>query len=141
MEKFSYKAYDQAGTLQHGEIDAVDWENAMSRLKKQRFIPVKIDKIKKGSVVEEWFRTRFHGGRKASLADLELFSAEISLLLKNGIKIDKSLLTVKDRIQNRQLAGIVDEMYVNIRKGEHLSAAIQQYPDVFDSLYDLRSIP
>ncbi len=135
MEKFSYRAYDQAGTIQHGEIDAVDWENAKIKLKKQGFIPVKIDKVNKGSAVEKWLNARFRGGRKASLADLELFSAEISLLLKNGIKIDKSLLTVKDRIKNRQLAGIVDEMYVNIRKGEHLSAAMQQYPDIFDSLY------
>ncbi len=135
MEKFSYKAYDQAGTIQHGEIDAVDWENAKIKLKNQGFIPVKINRIHKGSAVENWFSTKFRGGRKAGLADLELFSAEISLLLKNGIKIDKSLLTVKDRIKNRQLAGIVNEMYVNIRKGEHLSAAIQRYPEIFDSLY------
>jgi type II secretory pathway component PulF len=73
--------------------------------------------------------------RRPRFADVEILTSQLSLLLKNGIKIDRALETAKKGIKNNRLAKIVDELCDDVRRGTPLSVSLEKNLDVFDPLY------
>ncbi|MBF0225774.1 MAG: type II secretion system F family protein [Desulfobacterales bacterium] len=132
MEYFFYRAYDNAGTLQEGKIPAISIDSAKFKIKELGFIPVKIDKINRK---QEKLTEVFIFKKKPSLSDIELFFSKISILLKNGIKIDKALELSKKNIENKRLKKVVSEISDEVRKGTVLSIALEKHLDIFDPLY------
>lgn len=132
MEKFIYTAYDGAGARHEGEISAINLESAKFKLKELGFIPIKIDKpnITAGRV-----KDILQFNRRPGFSDVEFLTSQLSLLLKNGIKIDRALETAKKGIKNNRLKRVVNEIYEDIRRGTSLSVAIEKYPDIFNPMY------
>jgi type II secretory pathway component PulF len=132
MEKFIYTAYDGAGARHQGELSAINTESAKFKLKELGLIPVKIDHVDTAAnKVNELLRFN----RRPRFADVEFLTSQLSLLLKNGIRIDRALETAKKGIKNNRLRKIVDEVYDDIRRGTPLSRSLEKNPDVFDPLY------
>jgi type II secretory pathway component PulF len=132
MERFAYKAYDAAGALKLGEIAALDTESAKFKLKEQGLIPVTIKAIDERSArIQGLFKIR----RRPRLSDLEFFTSKMSILLKNGIKVDRAFDITRDGIQNETLREIIGNIHEEIRRGTPLSAALEKYPAVFEPLY------
>ena len=129
---FAYVVYDEAGARLQGQMDAISPESARSKLKEQGLIPIKIDKMDPTA-------RRTGGGisfnKGPNLSDIEFLTSQISLLLRNGIKIDRALETARVGIKNKRLKNIVVEIYDDVRRGVSFSAALENYPDVFDPLY------
>ena len=132
MEKFIYTAYDGAGARHQGELSAINTESAKFKLKELGLIPVKIDHADTAAnKVNELLRFN----RRPRFTDVEFLTSQLSLLLKNGIRIDRALETAKKGIKNNRLRKIVDEVYDDIRRGTPLSRSLEKNPDVFDPLY------
>lgn len=132
MERFIYTAYDGAGARHQGELSAINTESAKFKLKDLGLIPVKIGQADAtANKINEFLQ--FNGRPKS--ADVEFLTSKLSLLLKNGIKIDRALEIAKKGITNNRLRKIVDEVYDDIRRGTPLSRSLEKNPDVFDSLY------
>lgn len=132
MEKFLYTAYDGAGAKHEGELLALNLDSAKFKLKEQGLLAVKIgtaDSAARG------LRDYFQFNRKPRLADVEFFTSQLSLLLNNGIKIDRALDTARNGITNKRLKRAVNDIYDDIRRGTHLSQAVEKHRDIFDSLY------
>jgi type II secretory pathway component PulF len=132
MEKFLYTAYDSAGAKHEGELSALNLDSAKFKLKEQGLLAVKIGTAHSTARGLKYF---FQFNRKPRLADVEFFTSQLSLLLNNGIKIDRALGTAKNGITNSRLKRTVDEIYDDVRRGEHLSQAMEKHQDIFDSLY------
>lgn len=132
MEKFVYLAYDGAGAKHEGELLAVNAESAKFKVKELGLIPVKIDQTNRAAGKARDF---LQFNVRPGFSDVEFFTSQLSLLLKNGIKIDRALETTKKGIKNRRLRKIVDDLYDDIRKGTPLSTSLEKDPDVFDPLY------
>jgi len=132
MEKFVYLAYDGTGARHEGEVLAVNAESAKFKLKELGLIPVKINQADStAGKARDFLRFNLRPG----FSDVEFFTSQLSLLLKNGIKIDRALETTRKGIKNRRLRKIVDDLYDDIRKGIPLSTSLGKNPDVFGSLY------
>lgn len=129
---FDYVAYDEAGARLRGRVDAADPESAGSRLREQGLIPIRIERVE-AAARRTGGPSRF--SRAPNLGDIEFFTSQISLLLRNGIKIDRALETARVGIKNGRLKGIVSEIHEDVRRGVPFSTALEKYPDVFDSLY------
>ena len=130
--KFAYVGYDEAGARHQGEIDAVSTESAKTKLKEQSLVPVKIDRV--DTSVRRARGTPYFS-RAPGLDDIEFLTSQISLLLKNGVKIDRAIETARVGIKNGRLKGVVSEIYEDVRRGTSFSAALGKHPDIFDSLY------
>jgi type II secretory pathway component PulF len=132
MDKFVYTAYNKAGVRSQGELSAINMESAKFKLKELGLIPVKLDQV---NVAAKKFRNPIQLSRKPRFSDLELLTSQLSLLLKNGIKIDRALETAQKGIKNIALRKIMLEVYDDVRKGMPLSDSLEKFPHTFDPLY------
>jgi Type II secretory pathway, component PulF len=132
ITKFTYVAYDKSGVRQQGELSAIDRESARFKVKERGLILLR---IKRSDTAVSQFSEKFRFSPRPGLSDVEFMTAQLSLLLKNGVKIDHALLTVKAGIKNKKLKKAIDEIYEDIRRGTSLSDSLQRYSDIFDPLY------
>ncbi|CAH1552973.1 type II secretion system F family protein [Vibrio rotiferianus] len=129
MKVFDYKAYDKAGARVDGQIEASDKSSALQQLKQQGLLTSEIKEYK------ESVTTLFGASQKVKLADIEFLTAELSLLLESGVRIDKGLDIIKKSKANPALARLLSSISSSIAKGQSLSQALSQHEDVFDRLY------
>ena len=131
-EKFRYTAYDEAGVRRESEVSAISIESAMFKLKELGLIPVRIERRKRtearlGQIIQ--FNPR------PKLADLELLTSRLAMLVKNGIRVDRALLTAVKGTKNNRLRKVIEEIYDDIRGGTQLHLSMKKYQDIFDPLY------
>ncbi len=129
MPTFSYKAYDQSGGKVDGQIDAQDKADALHLLKKQLLLPTEVKVLTKSD------KSIFNFNRKVSLSDLEFLTAELSLLLESGVRIDKGIDIIRKTKAKPALAKMLASISSDLKKGKSLSESIKEHGDVFDPLY------
>ena len=132
MASFLYRAYDSNGAVQEGKIEANVETSAREKLKEDGLIPVEIKLVADQAHFSSVF---FHWDRKPNLAELELLTSKIALLLKNGIKIDKVFQLIQKGIKNKQLLKAIETISSDVRGGMALSKALENYPGIFDQLF------
>jgi len=129
MAIFLYKAYDNSGAKEDGQIEANDKTAALAELKKQGLLTSEIKELKAAGT------SIFSLNQKVSLSDLEFLTAELSLLLESGVRIDKGIDIIKRTKAKPALAKLLSEISNGIKKGKNLSEAFREHEDVFDDLY------
>jgi type II secretory pathway component PulF len=129
MTTYLYKAYDSSGAKVDGQIEASNQLIALTELKKQGLLPSEIKELKAAS------NSVFAFNQKVSLSDLEFLTAELSLLLESGVRIDKGIDIIKRTKAKPALAKLLTDISSSIKKGGSLSAAFREHNDVFDNLY------
>ena len=85
MALFTYVAYNTSGVEQKGRIDAVDADTARARLEQQQLMVAEIKSASGG------LNANVFGERGLNVSDVEFFTAELSLLLTSGLRVDKGL--------------------------------------------------
>ncbi len=129
MTTYLYKAYDSSGAKTDGQIEASDQVIALAELKKQGLLPSEIKELKAAG------NSVFSFSQKVSLSDLEFLTAELSLLLESGVRIDKGIDIIKRTKAKPALAKLLNDISNHIKKGGSLSEAFREHDDVFDNLY------
>ncbi|WP_199611261.1 type II secretion system F family protein [Flocculibacter collagenilyticus] len=128
MKLFQYKAFDKSGAKIDGQIEASDIASVQKQLSTQGLYPSEIKEFKES-------QSLFGFSQKVSLADLEFLTAELSLLLSSGVRIDKGLDIIKKTKAKPALAKLLGEMSASLKKGNSLSKAASEHPKAFDPLY------
>ncbi|RUO62597.1 type II secretion system F family protein [Pseudidiomarina insulisalsae] len=128
MAWFSYVAYNTSGVEQKGRIDAVDLESAKARLEKQQLLVADI-KEASGSLNASLF-----GERGLNVSDVEFFTAELSLLLTSGLRVDKGLEILLHNVEKPALRDLLQDVLQQLKQGHKLSESLAKFP-VFSSLY------
>lgn len=129
MQSFLYTAVDNVGARTSGEISAVTKTAAVSELASRGLMVAKISERKAS------FSPLANGNRKLGLAELERFTAELGLLLKNGVRLDKGLSVLVKNTQNGAEQQFLQQVLDDVRGGEALSSAIGRFPDLFSDTY------
>ncbi|WP_281556599.1 type II secretion system F family protein [Thalassomonas sp. RHCl1] len=129
MALYLYKAYDHSGAKSDGQVEADSKQAAFTEIKKQGLLPAEITEYKVQG------KKLFSFGNSISLADLEFLTAELSLLLESGVRIDKGIDIIKRTKAKPALAQLLDEISRDLKKGRNLSEAVREHSDVFDPLY------
>ncbi len=129
MALYSYKAYDSSGAKVDGQIESSDKANALILLKQQGLLTTEVKDLSAagGSV--------FSFSSKISLADLEFLTAELSLLLESGVRIDRGIDIIKRTKAKPALAKLLTDISNNLKKGKSLSESFRAHDDIFDPLY------
>ncbi len=134
MATFKYKAINEAGANDTGEIEADSADKARSMLASQGLIPV--------SIKEE--RPALPGLKKGSLLDrlspikapeLILFTKQFNTLIRAGVPMMSLLKVLEDQTEHPRLKRVLAEMHQDIKEGASLHDAFRRHPGVFSPLY------
>lgn len=128
MPEFEYKAYDSSGASTKGIIDAIDIDEVKQKLKQQGLIPSAINAYRETPDFLKFFD-------KVNLSDLEFLTAELSLLLKSGVRIDRGIDIIQRLKSKPVMAKLLTKVSQSLKKGNSLSDSMAEYPEVFDPLY------
>lgn len=126
---FSYRAYDNSGAKFEGQIDALDRQCVLEELKSQGLLASEIKAItQKGSSVISF-------SRGVTLAELEFLTAELSLLLASGVRIDRGIDIIQKNKAKPILAALLSDLSKDIKGGSSLAEALSKHPNTFSNLY------
>ena len=129
MLTFRYQAIDSGGVRSQGEIDAEDRDSAIAQLAERGLMVAKISE-KTAQALSLGF-----GRSKLGLNELERFTSELALLLRNGVRIDKGLLVLVRNTGNPAEKRFLQAVLDAVRSGESLSDALVEFPSLFSSTY------
>src|SRR5262249_25892384 len=72
---------------------------------------------------------------RVALKDVAVFSRQFATMINSGLSLLRSLAILADQTENKVLAGIVNEVRLDVEKGSSLSNALAKHPKAFNRLY------
>lgn len=130
MQKFSYVAYDQEGSVQKGVLKAKDEAMASAILMQQYSYIISLKKKDFKSFIE-YLDTIGTVPTK----DLAMFTRHLAVMSNAGVTLVESLTFLKDNTNSGKLRVILWEVINQIKNGEPLSKCFTKYPSVFWETY------
>src|SRR5690606_15109244 len=130
MPQFEYEGFDKSGARVNGSIAADSLMQAQQQLKQQGLLLKTVKEETALSQSESLFSTD-----KVGIADIEFLTAELSLLLDSGLKIDKGIELLKSANKKPSLTRLLNKISAELRSGKQLSQVLAGFPEYFDPLY------
>lgn len=129
MPNFLYKALDQNGNKLKDKIEAPNKETVVSMLRSRNLFVVSVEEEDLFSKDINLFSNAVFNAK-----DVSIFARQFSILLKAGISITGSLDILREQLENKNMAKVINGVYENVQKGESLSTALiatKKFPDLF----------
>lgn len=124
MPLFRYRAITANGKETKGAIDADCLETAKEKLRKQQFLITSL--------------THLQAKRKElalTPALLLIFTKELTQLLKAGLPLYESLLTIEEKYSHHKAHSLFLDLCHRLKEGCPLSESLKKYPSTFDTIY------
>ncbi|MDH3535777.1 MAG: type II secretion system F family protein [Gammaproteobacteria bacterium] len=131
-ERFHYKGFDAAGSGVDGTVDAADLEKARLELRERDIL---VTEIRAAAETRDWRESLGLSQSEVGLGELEIITAELALLLENGVRIDRGLEILRRGASNPASRRLLDALLQSLKQGNQLSTAAAEWPQVFDPLY------
>ena len=131
MARFAYRAWDQAGHLETGVLDADSARLAAASLQARGFL---VSALTEQEVLESAAQ---QVGRylRVSRRDLVLFTRQLATMISAGLPIVGALQVLEDQSASRRLRGIIKTVRLGIERGGSLSGEIERHPAAFFPFY------
>jgi len=124
---FKYQAYDTAGKVQSGQLNADSEREAVKILQGRKLVPVKVQQAKAGEN-----RARRRKIRQNHLLD---FTNGLCTLTEARVPIDKALRLLEGVTESAAMQDLVMKMRREVKEGKGLADAMEARPDVFSKMY------
>lgn len=72
---------------------------------------------------------------RVSLLERALFARYFSLMLRAGLDIKRSLITLRDQTRSRTLAAALEAIYQDIERGKTLAVSMEGFPNIFQPMF------
>lgn len=132
MPQFRYTGFDANGSRLKSTVDAESITTAKNDLRARGIILTDIQ----ASERDVNFRSALGlGEAKVGLAETEFLTAELSLLLDSGVRIDRALGILQRAGKSAAMSRVLTAINLDLKQGRQLSDAIAAHPDIFDPLY------
>lgn len=133
MAAFRYEAYDAAGRLQKGVLEADTARQLRARLREQGLLVAEVATVSEATMARG--SNRWHWRLGLSGAQLSLVTRQFATLLAAGLPVEQTLNALIEQAdtdyQRQVLAGVRGEVLA----GHSLARSLQKYPRVFPELY------
>jgi len=133
MAAFRYEAYDAAGRLHKGVLEADTSRQLRARLREQGLLVAEVATVSEDTMARG--SNRWHWRRGLSGAQLSLVTRQFATLLAASLPVEQTLNALIEQAdtdyQRQVLAGVRGEVLA----GHSLARALQKYPRVFPDLY------
>ncbi len=136
MGLYVYKAYDKAGNLVSGTMEANERASVISKLQQSNFYPLRIEEEGTGSggastsVADFLFKFKLVGTK-----DIVTFTQQLTALLEAGVQLDRSLTILTELTTNKKLADVIRQAQQAVKGGSSFADALARHPRVFSRLY------
>lgn len=125
---FEYRAYDAAGQLVTGTIEALSVDEAAMRLREQGYFPSAV------TVAKRRKRTRQRAKRLSS-QEVAVFARQMAIMLQTGMPV----VTCLDVLAGQQPHPVVRQAVLEVRRdvggGQGLAESMRRHPHVFPQLF------
>lgn len=127
---FKYAALNKTGATEKDQIEAVSYHEAVTMLHQKGLIPVEITEKRKeiGTSVLTMFS-------KVSLQDKILLVKNLSILLKAGVPLTRSLKIIMEQSKNAKFRSILSDIHKRVESGKSISEAFSAYPNTFSNIF------
>ncbi len=124
---FKYQAYDAAGKMLTGQLNAESEREAVKILQGRKLIPIKVQETRKSDS-----RSR---SKKLTHSDLLDFTNGLCTLMEARVPLDKALRLLEGITEAPAMQELVINMRREVKEGKGLAAAMEMRPDVFSKMY------
>src|SRR5271154_1429463 len=128
MPVFTYRGTNRSGNSVAGEMNATNKSEAQSQLRRQQITPTKMSE--KG---KEFNLPTFGAGVNSK--ELAIFTRQFSVMIDAGLPLVQCLEILAGQQENKTFHKVLVGTRSSVEGGATLSAAMRQYPKVFDALY------
>ena len=125
MPLMQYKAMDERGKVALGRMEAVNEADLEVRLRRMGLDLINFTAAKAKSA----------SGRRVPRRDVISFCMQLEQLISSGVPLLEGLQDLRDSVEDRKLRDIVAGMVESIEGGSTLSAAMENYPQIFDNVF------
>lgn len=130
MKKFTYEARDQNSNKIIKAVVQADTETSAAKLLiSQGLTPFNIKEQDESSNILSKITSRI------TTKDKIVFTRQLATLIGAGLPIAKSLQTILEQTENKNLQSIIQEITAAVEGGKSLSDAFTKYPKVFDPVF------
>ena len=129
MATYGYEIIDKDGKIKKGSIDAESMDKAKADLKGQGMTVI--------SLTEQSMLTKdieIDIGGKPTNRDLSVFCRQFVSMTKAGVTIVEAMRMLCEQTENKKLQKALDDVRVNMEKGESLASSLSKHPKVFPSI-------
>lgn len=155
--EFYYKATTFDGKLQHGRMNGRDESTVVNKLQRQGLIPLQVSPDQEVNVlsktesnasalgarkdIKQYIVDLWSGkagpqfSKKPKSKDLILFAEHLSIMLKSGITLNKSLSLLGELTENKHFSRVIKEVHSQIREGSPLWQALQNHSHIFPTVF------
>jgi type IV pilus assembly protein PilC len=132
--QFTYKATNKEGKAVGGTAEAVDRAGLLSMLHKQGLQPVSVKA--QGANKARSAKGLFGAGKKkVKLADLVVFTRQLSTMISAGVPLARSLSALQGDSESLYMREVLAGITKDVESGISLGDAFAKYPNVFSSVY------
>jgi type IV pilus assembly protein PilC len=128
MPVYTYKGTNRAGSNVSGEMSATSKAEVQNLLRRQQITATKMSE--KG---KEFNLPSFGAG--VSAKELAIFTRQFSVMIDAGLPLVQCLEILAGQQENKTFQKVLTGTRGSVEGGATLSAAMRQYPKVFDALY------
>jgi general secretion pathway protein F len=124
---YKYQAFDSAGKVQNGQLNAESEKEAVRILQGKNLTPVKVQETKQSS--EKWRK------KKISNTDILDFTNGLCTLVEARVPIDKALRLLDGITESPAMRDLVLNLLREVKEGKSLAEAMEIYPAIFSKMY------
>lgn len=128
---YKYRAKKGPDELTEGTIEAQSEAEAVERLSRQGYLPVRIEKAVFSQAASGAPKSQ---GRIRS-RDITIFSRQLASLLKSGVPILNALNIISEQSDNQNLKNALRNIHDAVKAGATFSGSLAEYPGAFPPLY------
>lgn len=129
MSTFTYQAMNTEGKQVKGTMDGLNRNAVVESLTSQGLHPTQIVLSTDGKKGGGLF------AKKVKLADLVLFTRQLSTMVSAGVPLLRALTTLQMQSDNEKLKEVIGELVRDVQSGAQLADALEKHPDVFSTVY------
>ncbi|MEK7447905.1 MAG: type II secretion system F family protein [Planctomycetota bacterium] len=134
MPLFTYKAKKGPVEIKEDIIEADSQDEAIAKLTRDGYYPIRVQMVS-GSQATAAVRPESLFGARVKFRDLNTFTRQLATLIKSGVPILKALNIISEQTENKYLKNIIIDIARQVKEGRMLSEALNNYPQIFPSLY------
>jgi type II secretion system protein F len=135
MNTFYYKATDRLGKPIEGNLEAQNYQNAVTQLRGLNYFPIQITNQpnKNLSIKSPLLISGLRN--KISQKDLVSITQQLATLVDSRITLDKSLSILVDLAEKPQAKEVLIEIHKKVHAGSSFADALSDFPKIFSKLY------
>jgi type IV pilus assembly protein PilC len=122
---FEYRVRDRLGNLHDGTVEAATEEAATAQLRRDGLHVLSIAEADGGPLIP----------RRVTKNDIIYMTSQLAIMVETGITLSAALGGIVEQESNPSLRKIVVELKAAVEAGGDFSAALAEYPKLFDKTY------